>query len=272
VTDLRQDEATGEVSLLGLRIETDDYRRTAPVRWRQPYPGHAVLALTILGALLVGFLIGTGVTAGRTEAQAQSARNAELVELINARQAHVDLQAQQLEALRSQLADVEDDLTVPAGLRTSVRRAEQQAGLTGVAGPGLRVTMDDAGASCRGEPLDCRIVDADLQLVLNALLDLGAEAVAINGERVIATTAIRAAGRAILVNYRVLSPPYVVEAVGDPNRLGRDFPTSAIARDFTAWKDVYGLGFAWETAQDLRLPAYGGSLRFRAAGVAEGAS
>jgi uncharacterized protein YlxW (UPF0749 family) len=130
------------------------------------------------------------------------------------------------------------------------------------------VTFDDAGSSCRGlTPEDCRIQDVDLQLAVNALFGLGAEAVAVNGERVIATTAIRGAGRAILVNYRVLTPPYVVEAVGDRERLAREFAGTAIAGDFEAWKSRYGLGFGWEPASDLILPAYGGSVRFRQAAI-----
>jgi uncharacterized protein YlxW (UPF0749 family) len=258
------------VEALGLRIDGDDYRAPPPVRWSQPYPGHLVVALTALGALLVGFLIATGITTGRSAAQLQDVRNQELVELINARQERVDAQAAQLEALRADLAAAEAQVTAPTGLRAAVARAEQQAGLTGVAGPGLRLTFDDAGTSCRGaQQQDCRIQDADLQLAVNTLFGLDAEAVAINGERVIATTAIRGAGRAILVNYRVLSPPYVVEVVGDRQRLERDFPATPFAQDFEAWKSRYGLGFSHEPVGDLVLPPYGGSLRFRTATIGE---
>lgn len=261
---------TDPVEALGLRIDDDDYRPQAPVRWSQPYPGHLVVALTAVGALLVGFLIATGITTGRSAAQLQDERNGQLVELINARQERVDAQAAQLEGLRADLAAAEAEVTGPTGLRSAVRRAEQQAGLTGVAGPGLRVTFDDAGSSCRGaQQQDCRIQDADLQLAVNTVFALGAEAVAINGERVIATTAIRGAGRAILVNYRVLSPPYVVEVVGDAQRLSRDFPLTGLATDFEAWTGRYGLGFSYEAAADLVLPAFGGSVRFRSARVGE---
>ncbi len=261
---------TDPIEALGLRIDDDDYRPVQSVRWAQPYPGHTVLALTTLGALVVGFLLTLGVTAGRDVAEAQQARSTELVALINARQEHVDAQALQLEQLRGQLAAAEAEVTGPGGLGTAVARAEQQAGLTRIGGPGLRVTFDDAGSSCRGlTPEDCRIQDADLQLAVNTLFGLGAEALAVNGERLIATTAIRGAGRAILVNYRVLTPPYVVEAVGNPQQLARDFPTSAIAGDFEVWKSRYGLGFTHEVAEALVLPAYGGSVRFRGTSIGD---
>lgn len=262
---------TDPAEALGLRIDSDDYRPLPPARWRQPYPGHAVLVLTTVGALLVGFLIATGVTTGRSAAEAQSVRTAELVAVINARQAHVDAQALQLEGLRAELSAAEAEFTGPTGLGAAVTRAEQLAGFTPVAGPGLRVTFDDAGAGCRGATQqDCRIQDADLQLAVNTLFGLGAEAVTLNGERVIATTAVRSAGRAILVNYRVLTPPYVVEAVGDPEQLAREFPRTPLAVDFAAWVGRYGLGFAHESVDELHLPAYGGSLRFRQAAVQEG--
>jgi uncharacterized protein YlxW (UPF0749 family) len=256
--------------ILGLRLE-DDYAPQPPTRWRQPYPGLAVTAMTAVGALLVGFLITTGIVTGRSAALDQDARNAELVELISVRQQHVDAQASQLDELRSRLSVAQEELTGPTALRRAVVQAEQASGMSRVAGPGLRVTFDDAGGACRGvQQQDCRIQDTDLQLAVNTLFALGAEAVSVNGERVIATTAIRNAGRAILVNYRVLTPPYVVEAVGDANALLRDFPTTSLAIDFEAWKGRYGLGFSYESATDLVLPGYSGSLRFSGVAVGEG--
>jgi uncharacterized protein YlxW (UPF0749 family) len=258
------------VEVLGLRLDFDDYAPVAPARWAQPYPGHTVLALTAVGALLVGFIIATGVTTGRSAALEQDARNADLVELINVRQAHVDAQAAQLEALRAELAATEAEFAGPPGLRSAVAAAERSAGMTPVAGPGIRVTFDDAGSGCRSaQQQDCRIQDLDLQLAANTLLALGAEGVAVNGERLIATTAIRGAGRAILVNYRVLAPPYVVEAVGDARQLARDLPETPLARDFEAWTGQYGLGFSWEAVEQLTLPSYGGSLRLRHAAVSD---
>jgi uncharacterized protein YlxW (UPF0749 family) len=256
---------------LGLRLDTDDYRPLQPTRWAQPYPSRAVLALTVAGALLTGFLLAVGITNGRSQAEVLDARNAELVELIGLRQAHVDTLSAQLEELRGSVTRAEEAITGPTSLRSAVTRAEQQAGLSAMRGPGLRLSLADGTGTCRGErPQDCRIQDTDLQLAINTLFGIGAEAVAVNGERVIATTAVRNAGGAILVNYRVLTPPYVVEAIGDPDVLARELARSGFARDFEAWKPVYGLGFAHEPADALTLPGFGGSVRFQRA-VVEGA-
>jgi uncharacterized protein YlxW (UPF0749 family) len=258
---------------LGLRRDqVDDYRSSPSARWApDSVPPATVRVLTVLGALLVGFLIGTGVTAGRSVAVEQTERRAELVQLIGARQEHTTVLAAQLEELRGRVTEAEENLAggVPV-VKERVAQLELAAGLVGVTGPGVRLTFADATGQCpTGRTEDCRIQDVDLQLAVNLLFDSGAEAVAVNGERVIATTAIRRAGGAVLANYRVLTSPYVVEAVGDPRRLAARFETSDLARDFEVWSDVYGLGFSLEQADDVVLPAFSGSVRLRAATIAE---
>lgn len=218
---------------------------------------------------MAGFLLAAGLSAGRTVAVEQTARKAELIELIRARQEHTAALSGQLDELRARVSEAEEQLAagVPA-LRREVAAAEAAAGLTGVRGPGLRVTFADSGTTCpTGRQEDCRIQDVDLQLAVNALFGAGAEAVAINGERVVATTAIRSAGQSILMNYRVLVSPYVVDAVGDPAALEEWFGKSAVAEDFTVWRDVYGLGFSWAPEEEVVVPAYSGSARLRSASL-----
>jgi uncharacterized protein YlxW (UPF0749 family) len=250
-------------SALGLREDADGYG-APPRRWSQPWSAGPTTALTAAGALLVGFLLTAGLTAGRDVAAVQDSRRAELIELINARQEHVDAQAAQLDELRSRMAEVEDSAAVAPGLQRELTRVEAAVGATAVRGPGVRVTLADAAGSCpTGREEDCRIQDTDLQLSVNALFAVGAEAIAVNGERLIATSAIRSAGQSILVNYRVLVSPYVIEAIGDPDGLGAGFATSSVAEEFEIWSEVYGLGFGVEPVDELELPAYGGSVRLR---------
>jgi uncharacterized protein YlxW (UPF0749 family) len=256
---------------LGLSPAADDYGRAPPTRWTQPLSARAVTGLTALGALVVGFLLTAGIAVGRTEADAIDERKEGLIAVIRDRQDHVTELERELEQLRGQVAEVEAHSGPRAGaLQRTVARVEEAAGLLGISGPGVRVTMDDARSSCRGaQPQDCRIQDADLQLAVNALFAAGAEAVAVGGERVIATTAIRGAGGSVLVNYRVLAPPYVVEAIGDPDGLLARFGESELAADFAAWTEVFGLGFSVEAVEELALPPYGGGLRLEHAVIAE---
>lgn len=255
---------------LGLRRgPSDDYHLPPPTRWSQPWSGRTVTILTVVGALLVGFLLSSGLRAGRDVAREQDVRRSELITLIDARQQHVETLSAQLEELRTRVQSAEAQAAegVPA-LRGRLEDMERAAGMTRLAGPGLRVTLGDASGTCpTGRAEDCRIQDTDLQLAVNVLFAVGAEAVAVNGERIIATTAIRGAGRAVLVNYRVLTSPYVIEAIGDPDRLHDGLMAGQLAQDFVVWKDVYGLAFSVERQERLEVAAFGGALRLRSAAV-----
>jgi uncharacterized protein YlxW (UPF0749 family) len=255
------------ISALLHREVVSDYDSVPITRWTQPWSRPAITGLTTIGALLVGFLLAVGVDAGRNAAEQQDTRRDELVRLVEARQEHTEQLGAQLEVLRAEVAEAED--RAAAGLPALQRRLADlgaAAGLTALRGPGLRVTLADATDACpTGRPEDCRIQDSDLQLAVNALFALGAEAVSVNGERVIATTALRSAGRSVLVNYRVLASPYTVEAIGDPEQLRERFLRTDVARDFGVWKDVYGLGFSVQESSALELPAFAGSVRLRVA-------
>ena len=252
---------------LGLRFE-DDYRPLPPPRWSQPWSSAAVRATTAIAALLVGFLLTTGLTAGRQAAVEQTARKAALVALVNARQQRAATLGEQLEELRNRVAAAEQSVRLAgaASLNAELGQVEAATGLTALHGPGVRITFGDAEGACStGHDEDCRIQDVDLQLATNTLWGLGAEGVAINGERIIATTAIRSAGSSVLINYRVLTSPYVVEAIGDPDEIQDGFLDSKLAQDFGVWREAFGLGFDVTSAEELALPAYTGAVRLRTA-------
>ena len=254
---------TDPAQALGLRFE-DDYRRLPPSRWSQPWSSNAVRATTALGALLVGFLLTTGLTAGREAAVQQGARKAQLIALVGARQDRAAALAAQLEELRGRVTAAEQsvDAAGAAELNEKLTRAEALTGLTALRGPGVRVTFSDAEGVCStGREEDCRIQDVDLQLAANTLWSGGAEAVSINGERIIVTSAIRSAGTSVLINYRVLTSPYVIEAVGNPSAMQEQFASSELAQDFEVWRDVFGLGFESAAVDDLTVPAYTGAVR-----------
>ena len=67
------------------------------------------------------------------------------------------------------------------------------------------------------------MLDIDLQILVNGLWESGAEAISINGHRLSNLTAIRGAGDAITVDYRSLTRPYQIEAIGDPRTLPASF-------------------------------------------------
>ncbi|GAB47598.1 DUF881 domain-containing protein [Mobilicoccus pelagius] len=187
---------------------------------RRPW-NTAVVGLT---ALASGLLFATS---GLTYARADAGRDGrvELVERIEQRQQEADEAAARNVALESRLHTLEAGAVGDDPVAVRLERVRDAAGASPVEGPGLRITLDDApglGPVGGGGPRDDtdddtgRIVYRDLQNVTNDLWAAGAEAVAVNGHRLTSTTAIRFAGRAILVGFRPLARPYVVEAVMGP--------------------------------------------------------
>src|SRR2546423_344593 len=104
------------------------------------------------------------------------------------------------------------------------------------------------------------VVTLVLALVCGALT---ARAIAVNGQRLTARTAIRYAGQAILVDFRPLVPPYVVSAVGDPSGLQTRFAAGSAGEYLQALRDNYGVRAAIVSSANLELPGAGGfSTRF----------
>lgn len=140
------------------------------------------------------------------------------------------------------------------------------SGATAVRGPGVKLVVNDAKEASTGgdgtNPRESagfsdtgRVRDRDMQRVVNGLWASGAEAVSINGQRLTALSAIRAAGDAILVDNRPLVPPYTVLAVGDGQKLSTAFQNSADGLYLHALQDNFGIRTAISAEGDVRLPA-----------------
>ena len=97
-------------------------------------------------------------------------------------------------------------------LLDEIARLEKLAGLTDVVGPGVEVVLSDSTAPGSDHYL---IHDSDLLSVVNELRDAGAEAISINGNRVLATTEIRCSGSVVTINGKRTSAPFVIDAIGD---------------------------------------------------------
>lgn len=211
--------------------------------------------------LLLGFLVSTGFAQERLRERDLPSRRQELEALVRERQAEVRRLAAEVAGVAEELSQVERTLAQGSSrVREVVDEAERLravAGLAGVRGPGVVVELVDSprAPETRAEAADSRIQDVDLQLVVNILWSGGAEAVAVNGRRVVSTTAIRQAGGAILVNYGAVASPYRVVAIGEPRALHSHVARSDAAERFGVWKEIYGLGFSVERVEDASVPA-----------------
>ncbi len=233
---------------------------TGPAR-RRPRGAGVLLVLTLTGALAA--VAGLEVRRGEPVA---AERHSELVDQIHARTAETDALQRRLVRLRS---DTERRRAAALARSAEGRRVRRDVGAAGAAaaavpasGEGLVVTLDDAprgapaGHAAPGRRADGgRVYDQDLQVLVNGLWAAGARAVGVNGERLGPTTAIRAAGEAILVDYRPLGGPYEVTALGDPGRLREAFAGSPADRRLAALRDRFGIRYDTRRSDAVRLPA-----------------
>lgn len=219
-----------------------------------------------VAATCLSFVALTATFSADDSRRATQPRRQQLVELISSREEQLARLQRDLRHIRAELEDeVESAGRASAAERAAVEAVQVlgvQAGAIGLSGPGLEVVLSDSermpGPS--EDPSLYRVHDVDLQLVVNALFSLNAEAVAVNGQRIVSTTAIRAAGETILVNFRPLVPPYVVTAIGAS---ARPFAEHPHARRLARWEDLFGLGFRVRAKDDLRVPAYAGQVGLR---------
>lgn len=217
-----------------------------------------VVAAAALG--LAGFVLALGISARILNTPAVNDQRAALIERINEADGRQDDLTTELEALRQEVVSARQDnleQTLAGRVLTSqIADLELVTGYSAVTGPGVEVTLTDAPRGDQVSSQDVeRVIDADVQRAVNGLWRAGAEAVAINGQRLTARTAIRSAAGAILVNYRPLSPPYRIQAIGDPDTLSEEFLASPDAAALRKVSEQFGIGFDTKTSRGLDLPA-----------------
>ncbi len=141
-----------------------------------------------------------------------------------------------------------------------LRQAELLAGMTDVTGPGVVVTLDDMQQSAipeNDDPNTYVVHDSDLLLVLNQLRDAGAEAISINEERILATSEVRCAGNVVSVNNNRISAPFVIKAIGDPEKLSAGLQMRNGVIDQLA---VNGIVTKLEPKTEIEIGAYTSGL------------
>lgn len=127
-----------------------------------------------------------------------------------------------------------------------------RAGYTPQQGDAFTITITDAPGS---DSAETRVVDTDLQVIVNALWAAGAQSIDVDGHRLTTTTAIRDAGQAILVAYTPITSPYTVSAVGDVDALRRSWGTSLAAKHLAYLNATYAIESDTATVTDYTAPA-----------------
>jgi uncharacterized protein YlxW (UPF0749 family) len=230
--------------------------------------------------LLAGLLFGTSAeTARGTDLRA--ARRADLASLITDTERKVTSYSDQVTALEDQV-DVLDEAAAKYDGRVLAVR-DRSAGLAGpvgllpVHGPGLTVVLNDAPRQPDGSlPPNARNADdvvvhqQDVQAVVNAVWAGGADAMTIQGQRIIATGAVKCVGNTLLLYGHVYSPPFRITAIGDPGRLRRALDRSDGVQEYRRAVAYFGLGYDVTDEPDVTLPGYDGPVRLGYADAVSG--
>lgn len=217
------------------------------------------------GLVLAALVVTVGAAQARVTAPVVAKEREELIDRIDRETAAADKLEDGVDQLRDEVSAQQREALRDSGGSGQADLVGILSGATAVHGPGVKLVVDDAKEASTGgdgDPRETsgfsdtgRVRDRDMQRVVNGLWESGAEAVSINGQRLTALSAIRAAGDAILVDNRPLVPPYTVLAVGDGQRLSTRFQNSADGLYLHALQENYGIRTSISTEDDLRLPA-----------------
>lgn len=222
--------------------------------------------------LIVSFFVVLGLVLGLVSASlrgtetTRSKARAALVERIQTSQETVAEQDRTVAGLQAEVARLEEQQLAPGdrGETARLRTLAVAAGSVSLTGPGVVVTLDDAPsaqerAASGGSRIDPAaedyVLSRDLQFVVNSLWESGAEAIAVNNQRLTTTSAIRFAGEAILVDFRPLNRPYVVTALGAPDTLAARFKTGVGGIYLSTLTSSFGLVTDQRAEDHLSVPA-----------------
>ena len=172
---------------------------------------------------VIGALLALQFTTQRkTGSASRYARADVLAQELAARQSQVDRQETEIKDLRARLDEYRKAATtrdeVLALLNKQLIHDQVAMGLTEVHGPGIVMSLDDSTLARSGEENMGQFLvhDSDLWPLVNELRAAGAEAISINGQRVIGSTAIRCVGPVLKVNDVPVASPFAIKAIGDP--------------------------------------------------------
>lgn len=170
--------------------------------------------------------------------------------------------------LRSEVDELAAQLEGGGDVSEALHEAGLDASTLAVAGPGVRVILDDAPLEVKpaGVDDDALIVhQQDIQAVVNALWMGGAEAMTIQDQRVVATTGIKCVGNSVVLHGVPYAPPYVIVAIGDTEGMAEAVEASEAVQIYRQYVAAYGLGYSFEAVDELEAPAFSGAIGLREA-------
>ena len=232
----------------------------------------AIVPLVAVGA---GLLFATSAQTSQGTDLRSSGRS-DLVDVVRAQDRTVRLRQAAVQQLQSEV-DALTARAAPGNETVSRLRAEASAlapivGSQAVSGPALSVTLDDAKRTAASLPKDFTADDIvvhqqDVQSVVNALWAGGAEAMMLMDQRVISTSAVRCVGNTLILQGRVYSPPYIIQAIGNPSAMQAALDQSEPVTIYRQYVKLLGVGYDVKSMDKVAFPAYAGSLSLQNAKI-----
>lgn len=223
----------------------------------------------LVPAVLFGLLVTLQWRTQAERSELSVRYNAPLVDAANALQNEQDKLKGDLAQLRLQLDEIQRSSSSQSGaereLQARIDELRASAGLTPLSGDGVAIQLDDArNVSVAARDIDKSICHAtDLTDILNTAWKGGAQAIAVNDERIVNSSSVYCVGATIMVNGTLMSPPFNINAIGPQNGLLGAFDDPNQLQDIKQRRDVQGLGFRVTRASAIHVPAFSGALNVR---------
>ncbi|MFX4262517.1 DUF881 domain-containing protein [Pelotomaculum propionicicum] len=170
-----------------------------------------------------------------------------------------DVLQAQLTRMRGQLDDLPTGPLAPE-IKEGIEPAIVFAGVSGVTGSGVEVTLQDSSAlhGTAQNPNFYIVHNEDILKVVNELKAAGAEAIAVNEQRLTATSGISCSGPVISINNTALVPPFVITAVGSPDTMAGALNMRGGVAEFLQF---CGIEVSVKKLEKITIPAYSGSIK-----------
>jgi uncharacterized protein YlxW (UPF0749 family) len=222
--------------------------------------------VTLAIALLVlGFLIAAQIAGEGPRVRYSTVERAPLIEAALELQAQQESLKAQIVAARGRIGDLEAQ---DPGAADSLRRlyaeleaARLSAGLVPVSGHGLAFRLEDGAQG--GGGIDALVSARDVRTLIEELWLAGAQAIAVNGERIVASTAVLDIGGSILVNSAYVSPAYTISAVGPANLYDRLRASAGFVQFVKGRVEPAGLRLSVAQLDSVDIPAFAGTVNLR---------
>lgn len=260
--DVRPDDASVDIDEDRSQATTDP--SIQDVRSDSRHPRLARSASVIVMAL-AGLMMTTAAINSRGH-DLRPERDTDMATLVRSQASHNAALQKEAAGLRAQVEDLSKANQTPGVTSSVISSASALApsvALEAVSGKALRVTLDDAPLSENPDGVDANMLvvhQQDIQMVVNTLWSGGAEAMTIQGQRVISTTAVKCVGNTVVLHGVAYAPPYVIEAIGDLNAMQKALDTSEAVRIYKEYVSAYQLGWSVERAGQVTMPAYTGAV------------